>query len=571
MTAAWDSSSGAWDSWQNSSSWDADSWKDSSWDTSGGQTNDSSWNADQWKGSSWDASATNNDNAWGGYGGGGQGWSSCSWAPELEKKKLDWRQIELVKIEKDFWHEHPDVQKLSEKQVKEIRERHDIELLDGTDLAVPRPVSTFVEAAFPDWITSRLHDKFKDGQPTPIQIQVWPIALQGRDLIGIAETGSGKTLAYSCPMLVHIVAQDELTAGEGPVGVVLCPTRELAVQICEVIQSFAGPSGVRCLAIYGGGDVRQQADALKEKNDVIVATPGRFIQLLNDGHTNLNRVTYVVLDEADEMLRKDFGDQIRLILNQVRPDRQMLMFSATWPREVQALAKQHCTASGGKDPVTVRIGGDRLVACRNIEQQILVLNAENDKIAKLAACIKKSNCDRPGSRHKCLVFVRSKNTADDVYWKLRSDYNVETEVIHSGKKQSDRFWALREFKQGELSCVISTDCLGRGHDIPRVRYVINYDPPDQIEDYVHRIGRTGRAGEKGYAMIFMTQKDHMFAEPLVEILRATNQKVDNELEEMAAAARKEVVNETWGSWGDGDTNAWSSYTRQDQAPAEPSE
>ncbi|CAK0814420.1 unnamed protein product [Prorocentrum cordatum] len=231
-----------------------------------------------------------------------------------------------------------------------------------------------------------------------------------RTLTGYPPPGSGKTLAYLLPMMVHIMAQEELKANEGPVGVVLCPTRELALQIDTVAKEYIGPSGLRSTCIYGGARVQEQGWALREKNDIVVATPGRFIQLLNEGWTNLNRVTYVVLDEADEMLSQGFGGQIRLILSQVRPDRQMLMFSATWPEEVQHLAAEHCTntsANGGLGAVTVRVGGDRLAACRTIQQTVLVLGQNVDKFDKLREAIVRSRSHKQGSAQKCLIFCRT--------------------------------------------------------------------------------------------------------------------------------------------------------------------
>jgi len=367
------------------------------------------------------------------------------------------------------------------------------------------------------------------------------VALQGRDLIGIAETGSGKTLAYLFPMLVHIIAQDELKADEGPIGVVLCPTRELAMQIDGVAKEFIGASGLRSTCIYGGVRCRDQGSALREKNDIVIATPGRFIQLLNDGWTNLNRVTYVVLDEADEMLSQGFGSQINLILTQVRPDRQMLMFSATWPKDVQSLARKHCKQ--GVEPIIIRVGGDRLAACRTIEQKVLVLGTGQDKLAKLVEAIRKSRCDRRGSKHKCLIFCRTKANVDNLIDRL-AQYEIEASGLHSDKEQHIRFQVLDQFKNGELSCLVSTNCLGRGHDIPRVKYVINYDAPDNIEMYIHRIGRTGRAGEQGFAMTFLTENDFKIASPLIHVLKQTSQKVQPPLQELADQAGW-----SWGSDG----------------------
>jgi len=252
---------------------------------------------------------------------------------------------------------------------------------------------------------------------------------------------------------------------------------------------------------------------------------------LNDGWTNLNRVTYVVLDEADEMLSQGFGGQINLILSQVRPDRQMLMFSATWPKEVQTLARKHCKQ--GVEPVIIRVGGDRLAACRTILQNVLVLGNGQDKLAKLVEAIRRSRCDKRGSKHKCLIFCRTKTNVDSLIDRLAL-YEIEASGLHSDKEQHVRFSVLDQFKNGELSCLISTNCLGRGHDIPRVKYIINYDAPDNIEMYIHQIGRTGRAGEQGFAMTFLTETDFKIAAPLIEVLSQTNQKILPALQELAS-------------------------------------
>jgi len=412
----------------------------------------------------------------------------------------------------------------------------------------------------PNWLLSSVQGKFR--APTPIQIQVWPVALQGRDLIGVAETGSGKTLAYLLPMMIHIIAQEELKANEGPVGVVLCPTRELALQIHEVAQEFVGQSGLRSACVYGGMDVKQQGWALQEKTDIVVATPGRFIQLLNDGWTNLNRVTYVVLDEADEMLKAGFTHQIQLILSQVRPDRQMLMFSATWPKEVQKLAQEYCTASEGMEPVTIRIGGDRLFACRNIEQKVLVFSGAVDKFNKLTEAITKSGCHKRSNPQKCLIFCRTKASVDSLVTNLL-DAGIEVGAIHSDKAQIERQSVLQAFKNGELSCLASTNCLGRGHDIPRVRYVINYDSPDSIESYIHRIGRTGRAGEKGYAMTFLTERDAKLAGPLVQVLNQTQQQIPEKLRELELEEQG-WDQQSWGQWGQQADGSWTSQAAEGQ-------
>ena len=192
----------------------------------------------------------------------------------------------------------------------------------------------FEELSFPDWAVKQLRDEGYI-QPLPIQVQCWPIALGGHDMVGIADTGSGKTVAYVLPMLVHIIAQKELQPGEGPVGLVIVPTRDLCQQVARTVRQFTNIWGLECQSIFGGTSQAEQEECLRKRSDIIVATPGRFIDMLNRGKTNLLRATFIVLDEADELLDQDFGDQIRLLLSHVRPDRQVLLFSATWPEKVE--------------------------------------------------------------------------------------------------------------------------------------------------------------------------------------------------------------------------------------------
>lgn len=520
--------------------------------------------------------------AWGSGGGGGWGqdsswgagddggktagaWGSDDvneWAPNLDRE-INWHGVKLTPVTKDFYEEMPVVRRRQPNEVEAIRGMHSITVrTPNGDTPIPNPVTTFEEASFPIWLQQSMDRYFED--PTPIQIQGWPIALQGRDLVGIAETGSGKTLAYLAPMMVHIVAQAPVVIGEGPVGIVLAPTRELAIQINRVAEEFSGASNLKCTCVYGGVPVRDQAWALQEKNDIIVGTPGRLIHVLNERHTSLNRVTYVVLDEADEMLTKGFGEQIKLILSQVRPDRQMLMFSATWPPMVEALAREHCK----EDPVMVRVGGDTLKACRDITQKVCVVDQSSQgnelfqkKMCKLVEALNKSGVWTEGSDQKALIFCRTKTNVDNVVESLKEQYNVQVEAMHSDKDQATRLWTLDEFKTGNLNILVATNCLGRGHDIKNVKFVINFDAPETIETYIHRIGRTGRAGQQGFSLTLLGYKDYSLAPDLIKVLEATTQNVPEGLTELAKGSMFESdwaieqargEDESWGgAWADG--------------------
>lgn len=296
----------------------------------------------------------------------------------------------LPKFEKSFYKEDPAVTARTTAEIEAFRAEKQMRV-QGRD--VPKPVITFDEAGFPSmYYSSRLH-KYKEkvlisvilgyvmnevkaqgfSAPTAIQSQGWPMALSGRDVVGIAETGSGKTLTYCLPAIVHINAQPLLAPGDGPIVLVLAPTRELAVQIQQEVAKFGKSSRIRNTCVYGGVPKGPQVRDLARGVEVLIATPGRLIDMLESGKTNLRRVTYLVLDEADRMLDMGFEPQIRKILSQIRPDRQTCMWSATWPKEVRQLASDF-----QNDFIQVNIGSLELSANHNI-QQIVEIMMDYDK------------------------------------------------------------------------------------------------------------------------------------------------------------------------------------------------
>merc|ERR1712232_792966 len=304
----------------------------------------------------------------------------------------------------------------------------------------------------------------------------WPIALKGRDVVGIAETGSGKTLAFLLPAIVHINAQPYLSKGDGPIVLVLAPTRELAIQIQEEASRFGGSSKIKNTCCYGGVPKRPQEEDLRDGVEICIATPGRMIDFLESGATNLKRVTYLVLDEADRMLDMGFEPQVRKITSQVRPDRQTLMWSATWPKEVARLARDICR----EDPVHVNVGSLDLRCAHTIRQYVEVVD-ERDKRSRLKRLLEKV---MDGS--KILIFAQTKRDGDDLTREMRTD-GWPALCIHGDKKQEEREWVLKEFKEGKSPILIATDVASRGLDVKDIKYVINYDFPSQIEDYIHRV------------------------------------------------------------------------------------
>lgn len=459
----------------------------------------------------------------GGYGGrGGGGGYGGGNKRDLDNISLPQQEFEnLIPFEKNFYVEHPAVSALSEDEVAAYRRKREISVEGRT---VPKPVRTFEEASFPDYV---LHEVLKAGftAPTAIQAQGWPMALKGRDLIGLAETGSGKTLAYLLPAIVHVNAQPYLAPGDGPIVLVLAPTRELAVQIQQESTKFGASSKIKNTCIYGGAPKGPQIRDLQKGVEVVIATPGRLIDMLEGRHTNLRRVTYLVLDEADRMLDMGFEPQIRKIVSQIRPDRQTLYWSATWPKEVEHLARQFLV-----DPYKVTIGSSDLKANHMIDQIVEVVS-EHEKYPKLIKLLEEI---MDGSR--LLIFMETKRGCDQVTRQLRMD-GWPALSIHGDKSQAERDWVLSEFKAGKSPIMTATDVAARGLDVKDIKCVINYDFPGSCEDYVHRIGRTGRAGAKGAAYTFFTAANAKHAKELVSILVEAGQSVNSQLQSMVGNSR----------------------------------
>ncbi|XP_030458121.2 DEAD-box ATP-dependent RNA helicase 20-like isoform X1 [Syzygium oleosum] len=457
--------------------------------------------------------------------GGGRGGRQGGWSSQREFDRFDFPKPnfdQLVPFEKNLYVESPFVAAMSEHEVMTYRARRDI-TVQGDD--VPKPIRTFEEASFPGYCLNVIAN-LGFVEPTPIQSQGWPMALKGRDLIGIAETGSGKTLAYLLPALVHVSAQPPLARGDGPVVLVLAPTRELAVQIQQEASKFGsiGPKAkisIRSTCIYGGAPKGPQIHDLNKGVEIVIATPGRLLDMLEAYKTNLRRVTYLVLDEADRMLDMGFEPQIRKIITQIRPDRQTLLWSATWPREVEALARQFLS-----NPYKVIIGSPDLKANQSISQVVEVIK-ESEKYSRLIKLLKAL---MDGSR--ILIFVETKKGCDHVTKQLRMD-GWPALSIHGDKNQSEREWVLAEFKSGRSLIMTATDVAARGLDVKDIKCVINYDFPMTLEDYVHRIGRTGRAGAKGTAFTFFTDSNSRFAGELIKILQDAGQVVPPALSDLA--------------------------------------
>ncbi|XP_014473778.1 PREDICTED: ATP-dependent RNA helicase dbp2-like [Dinoponera quadriceps] len=438
-------------------------------------------------------------------------------------RKVNWDLRSLEPLRKDFYVEHPAVRNRSKEEVSQFRENTEI-TVKGEN--VPNPIQYFEEGNFPPYVMEGIRRQGYS-QPTPIQAQGWPIALSGRDLVAIAQTGSGKTLGYILPAIVHIIHQPRLSNGDGPIALILAPTRELAQQIQEVANCFGESADVRNTCIFGGAPKGPQAHDLDRGIEICIATPGRLIDFLEKGTTNLRRCTYLVLDEADRMLDMGFEPQIRKIIEQIRPDRQVLMWSATWPKEVRALAEDFLT-----DYTHLNIGSLTLSANHNITQIIDVCQ-EFEKDSKLFRLLQEIGNEK---ENKTIIFVETKRKVDDITRNIRRD-GWQALSIHGDKNQQERDHVLQEFRSGRAPILVATDVAARGLDVDDVKYVINFDYPSSSEDYIHRIGRTGRRRQTGTAYAFFTSHNMKHAGDLIEVLREAGQNVNPRLSEMAEMAK----------------------------------
>jgi ATP-dependent RNA helicase DBP3 len=425
-------------------------------------------------------------------------------------------------LKKFFYKAAASLASFTQAEVEEYRTSNCMAISgNGSEFPNFKPARSFPESGLPENVLSACSGFVK---PTPIQAQSWPIALSGRDAVGIAETGSGKTLAFTLPGLTHILAQSPLGKGlneRGPVMLVLAPTRELAMQISEVTNTASSKVGLRSTVIYGGVDYRTQVGEVRSGQHVLVATPGRLLGMLRENDISLKRVTFLVLDEADRMLDMGFINDIRSIITSIpNPERQTLMFSATWPDAVQKLASEFL-----RNPIKITIGSEDLSANVRIQQIVEVLEVKQGlKDSRLDTLLRKYH-DR---KNKIIIFCLYKAEAARVERFLQGK-GWNAQAIHGDKSQADRSKALADFKAGTVPLLVATDVAARGLDIPNVEYVLNYTFPLTVEDYVHRIGRTGRAGKTGISHTFFTADEKGLSGEFINVLKDANQPVPEAL------------------------------------------
>jgi ATP-dependent RNA helicase DBP3 len=455
----------------------------------------------------------------------------------------------LTANRKNFYVQHKEVAAFTAAQIAAVRAEHKMTLSGNTygKEALYAPVKSFAQAGF-----SKQLLKCTEGfsAPTGIQSQCWPVLLLGRDAIAIAETGSGKTLGFVLPALVHILDAAPIATSKkgrdvsnmGPIALILAPTRELAMQSAEVAEKAAANVNLNTCCIYGGVERHTQRTALAKGVHMMVATPGRLLSLINDGEISLARVTFIVLDEADRMLDLGFEPDIRAIIG-FCPDsqkRQTLMFSATWPESVKKLADSFIV-----DPLRITIGkdaeelaNDTLAANKRITQTVEVLD-EFKRDARLLQLMADHTRNGGKDHKKILVFVLYKKEVDKVERLLRNK-QFNAVGMSSDKSQAERIAAIENFKSGKVRVLVATDVAGRGLDINDIALVINYSFPLTIEDYVHRIGRTGRGGKTGESITFFTKNDKHLSGELCNVMREAGSNVPEELMKFGTGVKRKA-------------------------------
>jgi len=566
MTKEWkdwerDNQAKPWNNWGNKGN--GKSWKESSW-------NNDSYTDRPWKESSWDNNAEETvdeqqksrkegERNYDASQGAEKKWDDAGWGTTGEPAApptIDWTVVlpSLPQFDKDFYVPHPDVEARTSEEMNEIFAKNKIQIIprdhvekkwqeeSKEERPIPKPVTNMIEASFPEYITAKLCENLGGPftQPTAVQKLLWPTALSGRDCVAVAPTGTGKTLGYLLPAIVHISAQEPVKAADrSPIVLVIAPTRELAQQIMEQASLYGsaitdlGAQALKPFCVFGGVKKNDQKfEFEKISPDLLVATPGRLMDFLRDGTINLRRVTYFVIDEVDRLIspdgkqrlaHNDFVDDMKFISALIRPDRQCIMCSATATVDVLSLGRELC----GNEPVLFQIADsdqmERLVVSQNVVQQFAEAGDSLwDRVQFLISDVLPGTFTESLSRveQKMMIFCNSKDRVDEVTGKLR-EAGWPAIGVHSGKVQEEREWIFSNFKSGASNILVATDVMGRGMDFEDVRCVVNFDLPDSIEAYIHRVGRTGRIGKKvkkGYALSFLTTRDSWILPGLEKML-----------------------------------------------------
>lgn len=340
--------------------------------------------------------------------------------------------------------------------------------------------------------------------PTPIQEQVFPVVRSGKDMIGIAQTGTGKTLAYLMPLLMKL----HYAQGRYPRAVIIVPTRELVVQVCESVELLTEYMDIRCLGIYGGTNIRTQQEKVYSGSDLLVATPGRFMDIYMNGLLRTQQVKTIVVDEADRLMDMGFIAQLRSIFEVLPEKHQTLLFSATFSESIAELADQFLT-----EPERVEVAQQATLV-----ENIVQLRYDVPNVMTKVNLLKLLLADKE-QFSRVMIFTETKKNADRIVEKLAPYWKDELSIIHSNKAQNSRLNALKSFKEGRSRILVASDVAARGIDVQDISHVINFDIPSLPEEYIHRIGRTARAGKEGTAVSFVSAKEEARFDAIEQLIK----------------------------------------------------
>jgi ATP-dependent RNA helicase RhlE len=392
-------------------------------------------------------------------------------------------------------------------------------LLNGGDL--PRDtkdektiMTTFADFGFDTPILNAISAEGYE-TPTPIQLQAIPPAMQSLDILGLAQTGTGKTAAFALPLLHHLSTSRSHPGAKGCRALILVPTRELAGQIADAIRTYGKFAGLSSALVYGGANMRKQINSMERGVDILIATPGRLIDLMKQRAIRLDRVEHLILDEADQMLDMGFIKPIRLVVGEIPKTRQTSLFSATMPKEISHLAEELLT-----DPKRIQIAALSSPAER-VDQKLIMVGQVNKQL------VLENICNKPDVT-RAMIFVRTKHGAEKVLDKLEAQ-GMSADAVHGNKSQNAREQALEKFRKGQTRLLVCTDVAARGIDVDGVTHVFNFDLPDVPEAYIHRIGRTARAGTEGVSISFCAPHERDNLRQIERLIKKSISKIDNEM------------------------------------------
>ncbi|KAL1485931.1 hypothetical protein MTO96_031652 [Rhipicephalus appendiculatus] len=439
-------------------------------------------------------------------------------------RKPNWKNIQLQPFEKNLYEEHPLTANRSMADVEAYRKVNGVSM-KGRD--VPKPILTLEESNFPDFVVNGMKARRHYTLPTSIEANCWPIALSCRNFLVIAETGSDKVLAYVLPAVMHVSRQPPRQRDEGPIAVLVAPTRELAKLIHNVVSEFGRHAAVRCVCVANGERKKCKYAELRMGCDILVSTPGCLIEFLEEGKVNLHRCTYLVFDELNRMLTMGCEPHVIKIAELCRPDHQTIMWATSWQKNLKPLVEDLLS-----DHIEIKFGTTPVSLEDSLEMTVDVCQ-EEDKDAKLAELlddILKEKTDR------ALVFADTNRKVEEIAWNLRTR-GWPAIGLHGKKVKKERDWVLSMFSSGAESVLVTTDMVVQDFALPHVRLVVNYDCPDCSKVYAHRMKHTQRSDESAVVHTFLVPSQHLRAKTLIEILEDAKQPISHELYGLAKNVR----------------------------------